>query len=92
MRFNLTIMLLLCCLGLSARQSGNITITFPRTTLDTAFRMLEEKTGWHISFEMTRVKAILVPARTFRDASPDAVLTSLLAGAPWATSAPATAC
>lgn len=82
MRIYLTCMLLLCCTGLFARQSANISITFPRTTLDTAFRLLEEKTGWRISYEMSRVKTIVVPARTFRDTSPDAVLASLLAGTP----------
>ncbi|WP_423736086.1 TonB-dependent receptor domain-containing protein [Chitinophaga caseinilytica] len=80
MRFYLTCMLFLCCLGVSARQSGKISITIPRTTLDTAFRLLETKTGWHISFESSRVKHLNVAARTFRDMTPEAVLTSLLAG------------
>lgn len=82
MRIYLTSMLILCCLGLSARQSGRITISFHRTSLDTAFRMLEAKTGWHISFETSRTKGIMVPARTFRDAEPDVILSSLLAGTP----------
>lgn len=83
MRVLLSLLFVLCCMRLHAQHVPEISIVIPATTLDTAFRLLSEKTGWQFSYELSRVRKVRVQPRVYNRVSPDAVLTGLLAGTPF---------